>query len=98
MPSLIINELLCFLSNQADQLDRVQLSAILLKFYALDELVTSKLILVTECEKIGVTDAISEFKKKRLKTKSTEDVKEKVVKDILDIWEFVDVNKGGEYS
>ena len=62
MPSLAINELLCFLSNQADQLDRVQLSAILLKFYALDELITAKLLLVTECEKIGITDAISEFK------------------------------------
>ena len=54
-------------------------------FYNLDEQIAAKKTLISECEKIGFSDSISDFKKKRLNTKSTDNVKEKVVKDILDI-------------
>ena len=52
---------------------------------------------MTECKRIDVSDDIAAFKKKRLQTKTVDDVKQKVVKDILDIWEYVDINKGGKF-
>ena len=77
MPPITINELLCFVSNQFDKLDRGNLTSIILTTYTHDELVASKIILVAECSKIDVTTSISEFKKKRLNTISTENVKKK---------------------
>ena len=81
MPPSTVNELLCFVATQYDKLDRQNLGSILVDFYSLDELVASKLLLVAECEKINIIDAISDYKKKRLNTKSEDDVKQKVSKE-----------------
>ena len=98
MASFTISEPLCFISNQYDKIDRKNLSVLVQDFYDLDELIASKKTLISECKQIGVINAISEFAKKRNNTKSADDVKEKVVKDILDIWDYVDLNHAGEFS
>ena len=97
MASLIVDELLCFLSSQFDKLDRNNIFTVILEFYTLDELNVSKKVLVSECEKIHITDAISEFKKERKNTRSIENIKHKVLKDIFDIWDVADVQKGGAF-
>ena len=48
-------------------------------------------------KKIHITDAISEFKKERKNTRSIENNKHKVLKDIFDIWDVADVQKGGAF-
>ena len=89
------DNLLYFVSMHFDKLDRQNLNSLLVNFYTLDEFLASKNTLVAECEKISVKDAISEFKKKRLNTRSEADTKQKVSKDILDIWTVTDIQKGG---
>ena len=67
-----INELLCFVATQFDKLDKANICSILARFYTLDELVVSKQLLVSECEKIKVTEEISDYKKRRLKKRIKE--------------------------
>ena len=98
MSTITISEPLCFVSNQTGKIDRTNLSVLLQDFYEIDELIASKKTLISECKRINITNDISESTKKRNNTKSTDDLKEKVVKDILDIWEFVDLNHAGEFS
>ena len=69
----------------------------LVGFYKLEELLASKALLISECKRINLTSEISDFSKKRLNTKSEVGVKQKVSKDILDIWTYVDIQKGGQF-
>ena len=90
--SFTVNELLCFVTSQFDKLNRQNLNSILLEFYSREEVLTAKNILVSFCEKNGLSNAIIEPKKNRIGA----NVEQKVVKDILDIWEIVDGEKGGQ--
>ena len=92
-----VDNLLHFVESNFDSLDRQCLESLLVSFYNLDELLTSKFLLISECKKIDITSAISDFIKKRLNTKSEVDVKHKVSKDILDIWTYVDTYNGGQF-
>ena len=85
------------MSSHFDKLSREDLNNLIVNFYKADELLASKLVLLSECKKIGVKEAISEFKKKRLNTKSENNIKNKLSIDILDIWSVVDVQKGGKF-
>ena len=87
-----VNELLCFTTFQYDKLDRQNLNTILLEFYTREEVITAKQVLVLHCEKNGLSDVIAEQKKNRIGN----NVEQKVVKDILDIWELIDTVKGGQ--
>ena len=98
MATNTVDNLLFFVSTYFDKLDRQSLNSLLVDFYTLDEFVISKNLLIAQCEKIAISDAISEFKKKRLLTKTEIDLKHKVSKDVLDIWTVVDVQKGGSFQ
>ena len=87
------NELLCFLSSQYDTVDKDCLYSIASEFYTLDESNTAKKILIKECERLGLTDAIAKFTKRRQNAKG--DGCEKVINDILDIWSVIDCQKAG---
>ena len=87
-----VNELLCFATSQYDKLNRQNLNDILLEFYTREEVIAAKHVLVSNCEKHGLSDAIAEQKIKRIGS----NVEQKVVKDILDIWEIIDTVKGGQ--
>ena len=93
MAKFTVNELLCFLSFYGDKLDRNSLLTIIAECYTHDEAVTAKHLLFSECEILGLSNGITDFKKKRLNTKG--DALQKVTKDILDIWEVIDCQKGG---
>ena len=98
MATQTVDNLLYFVASKFDSLDRQHLNSLLVDFYELDELITSKSILIAECDKISISEAISEYKKKRLNTKSEIDTKQKISKDILDIWTVADVQKGGQFQ
>ena len=83
MANLMVNELLCFLSHQFDKLDRSNLNAVLLEFYTREEVVTAKRILIAECEKDNVSNAINDSKKNRIGS----NVEQKVIQDLIDIWQ-----------
>ena len=93
MSSSTVNELLCSVAFHYDQLDYQSLHSKIVNFYSLDKLTAAKKLLIAECVKINITDSISDFKKRRLNTISEDDVKQKVTKDILDTWCFVDTQK-----
>ena len=92
--TLIINETLCFLSNQVDKHDREHIFSILSEFYSLDDLTSAKHLLIAECDKLSLADEISDFKKRRQNSKG--DAKLKIARDILDIWAVIDCEKAGE--
>lgn len=96
--SLTADNLLHSVATNFDTLDRQHLNKLLVDTYTLDEFLSSKKILIEECEKINITDAISEYRKKRHNTRSEVDTKQKLSKDILDIWTVVDVQKGGIFQ
>ena len=91
MTSYTVNELLCFVSTQFDKLDRQNLNSTILEFYNRDDFQSAKSILVSLCEKNGISDQINESKKNRIGA----NVNQRVAKDILDIWEVIDTEKGG---
>ena len=93
MAKLVVNELLCFITFYHDKLDRNSLFSFISEFYSHDEAVSAKLLLIAECDKLRLSKDIADFKKKRLNTK--EDALQKVSKDILDIWEVIDCQRGG---
>lgn len=93
---LLVNEALCFLTTQFDCLDRETLSKALHDFYSTEEIVDSKQILITECEKVTLTNSITDFKTKCWVNSAN--AKEKIVKDIVDIWDVVDKDLGGKLS
>ena len=91
MSNYIVNELLCFLSTQYDKLDRTNLNSAILDFYTREEVIIAKNILVSAGDKCGLSNQISDFKKNRIGS----NVEQKVTKDILDIWNTIDAEKGG---
>ena len=97
MTSNTVDNLLYFVSESFDNLDRRHINNLIVDFYKLDELIAAKTLLISECERIGISDSISEFKKKRHNTRSEGDTKQKLSKDILDIWTAADVQKGGQF-
>ena len=89
-----VNELLCFLTFYYDKLSRNSLFSVISEFYSESEAVVAKQFLIKECESLGISNAITDFRKKRLNTKA--DALQKVTKDILDIWDVIDCQKGGK--
>ena len=61
------DNLLYFVASNFDTLDRQHLHTLLVDTYKLYHLLASKSTLINECGRIDITDAIAEFKKKRLK-------------------------------
>ena len=62
MANLIANELLCFLSSQYDKVDKDSLFSTASGFYSFEESIAAKQLLIDECDKLGLTDSILEFK------------------------------------
>ena len=93
--ALFINECLCFVINQYDKLNKVNLTSAL-DFFSLKEVLDAKDILILEFEKIGDSTLIKNFKTKR--RENAAGAKAKIVQDILDIWEVVDRTLGGKLS
>ena len=87
-----VNELLCFVKSQYDKLHRQNLNSVILEFYTREETVLAKNVLISHCEQIGLSNAIAEPRKNRIGV----NVDQKVVKDILDLWEIIDTQKGGQ--
>ena len=50
--------------------------------------------MIAECEKNNVSNAINDSKKNRIGSK----VEQKVIQDIIDIWQAVDTEKGGQLA
>ena len=96
MSTTTVDNLLYYVASNVDSTDRKKLHTSLINNYNQDQLVTSKRLLVAECDRINVGDAISEFRRRRLNTISDIDTKQKLSKDILDIWSVVDTVKGGQ--
>jgi hypothetical protein len=96
MASLLINELLCFLSVQNDKLVRDNIHSIIHEFYSLEDVVKAKQTLIEEFEKVLSPDLIKDSKTKRQERSSG--AKQKVTKDVLDIWEVLDRENGGKLN
>ena len=64
MATQTVDNLLYFVASKFDCLDRQHLNSLLVDFYELDEFITSKAILIAECDKISISETISEYKKK----------------------------------
>ena len=91
--AMLINECLCFITKQYDNLNKVNLTSSL-DFYQLKVLVDAKEIIVAEYEKVGDANNIKSFKTKR--KENSPGAKSKVIKDILDIWDVVDTTLAGK--
>ena len=91
--NLTINELLCFIAVQSDKLTTDFLQKTLQEFYTVDEVTKAKSILLTEFDKVLDPEIIKEQRKNRLNGKTS--AKEKIVKDILDIWIILDQQNAG---
>ena len=94
MADLVASDYLCFLSSQYDKVDKESLFSVICEFYEFDESVTAKQLLINECDKLGLSDSINEFKKRRQNAKG--DGNKKVARDILDIWSVIDCQKAGK--
>ena len=93
MATLTINELLCFISSQADKLPFDCLHQSLQDFYSLEEVTKAKQLLVLEFDKVLDPDLIKEQRKNRLNGKTS--AKDKVARDILEIWQILDRENAG---
>ena len=96
--STTVDNLLFFVASNFDSSDRQKLHIPLVNHYNQEQLVTSKRLLVAECDQIQIGSAISESRRRRLNTISDVDTKQKLSKDILDIWSVVDCQKGGQFQ
>ena len=94
MDKYTVNEVLCYVTSQYDQLNRENLHSTLVEFYNREELSLAKQLLITQCEKDNLSNHINEFKKNRIGS----NVVQRVAKDILDIWEIVDHEIGGSLT
>ena len=91
--AFIINECLCFISNQYDKLNRENLTSAA-DFFSQRELSEAKDLLIVEFEKVSDAALIQNFKIKRRENHAG--AKGKILKDLLDIWEVVDATLGGK--
>ena len=96
MDDLTINEVLCFVSFQSDKVTTDYLHKILLDFYSLEEVTKAKALLISEFDKVLEPELIKEQRKSRLNGKVC--AKDKIVKDILDIWQTLDRENAGSLS
>ena len=96
MSTLTANELLCFVSVQYDKLSRDILHTTIHDFYTNDEAAKAKLTLINEVVKVLDPNLIKEPSTKRILGKAG--VKQKLVKDVLDIWQILDRVKAGQLS
>ena len=96
MSNLLINELLCFLSVNFDNIHRENLLTALHDFYGIREASEAKSVIITECKNVSITDSIQEFTVKRVEGKSG--ALRRVITDIVDIWTVVDREKKGELN
>ena len=94
MDKYTVNEVLCFVSSQFDQLNRENLLSTIIEFYKREELSAAKQLLLTQCEKENLSHLINDYKKNRIGS----NVEQRTAKDILDIWEVVDHEKGGSLN
>ena len=88
------NVVISFLMDRFDNTDRENLSSEMLERFQLEDLEKAKRILVAECDKIKLSESITEYRKKRI----GKDVKKKVMKDNIDLWDLLDRQKGGRLS
>ena len=95
MAPLVINEFLCCLSAQFDKIARDNLISMLHDFYGYRAALEAKNVLLSECEKLSISDSISEFSIKRVAGKSGSLLR--VITDAVDIWTVVDREKKGEW-
>ena len=86
------NDVLYSIVNQYDNLTRQSLNSILLNSYSKEQFLTAKQILISQCEILNLTNLISNFKKTRI----SPNTEQKLTKDILDIWDVIDREKGGK--
>ena len=82
MATTTIDNVLNFVACNFNILERTKLDSLLVDSYELDELTSSKNLLISECEKIVLSSAIATSVKRRLFTKSESDLKQKITKDI----------------
>ena len=94
MTVLSVNELLCFVSAQSDKSTRDHIHAIIHEFYSLDETIHAKDTLLKEFDKVLNSDLVKESRKPRQIGRSG--AKQKIVKDILDIWYIIDKENAGK--
>ena len=94
MANLIASNFLYFLSSNYDNENKNSLISIITDFYKPEELISAKQILIDECDKLGISDSITEFKKRRQLSKG--DGIQKVIKDLVDIWAIIDLQSGGK--
>ena len=93
--ALSVNECLCFVSNQCDNLNKNNLVSAL-DFYQIPDLSEAKELLITEFEKVGDVAQIQNFKTKR--RENLPGANNKIIKDLIDIWEVVDTTLGGKLN
>ena len=93
MAKLIADNFLFFLSSNYDKDDKNSLVSFISEFYLPEELVSAKKTLINECEKLGISDSITKLKTSRQLSKG--DGIQKVIRDIVDIWSVIDIQKGG---
>ena len=96
MSTLTINELLCFVSVQSDKLTTDFLHQKLLDFYSLEEVTKAKNVLLVAFDKVLEPELVKEQRKGRLNGKTS--AKDKIVKDILEIWQTLDRENAGLLS
>ena len=96
MATLTINELLCFVSVQSDKLTSDFLHQKLHDFYSAEEVTKAKQILLAEFDKVLDPELVKDQRKNRLNGKTS--AKDKVVKDILEIWQILDRENAGLLS
>lgn len=94
MATLVLNELLCFLSSRSDKLDRDHVLQLIIDTYNLDEIVTAKKLLISECEKVAVSADIEKFKANR--KGNQKEKTDRSAKDLVEIWQIVDKEKAGK--
>ena len=61
--SQIPNDLLFYVTDQYDKTTRQALETFLLDNFTPEDVVAAKTVLITECDKVGISDKISESKK-----------------------------------
>ena len=79
-------------NNNNNKTTRQALETFLIDNFTQEDALAAKIVLITECDRVGISDDITESKRGRQKR----NILQKVIKDILDIWEVVDRLKGGQ--
>ena len=88
MIPLQINEFLCFLTVQLDNMNRDNLISALQDGFTYIKAVEAKDILIAECQKASISDSIKDYTVKRVEGKSG--ALRRVVTDAVDIWTVID--------